>query len=116
MARPCTHSALSSWASCTPFHEFALKDLSDSLPTSVTSPTFQVLEQLDVVDPVPPVPPPHAKATTTAATRTAIRPKPLITVSPMGSCGACASASASVYLVTGRAAKLPAQSSGCRRR
>src|SRR5947209_2307877 len=71
MARPWTHRLESLWASCTPFQELALNDLSDSLPTSVTSPTFHVLEQLELEPELDPPPDPQANATMTAAARTA---------------------------------------------
>src|SRR5437868_446557 len=71
MARPWTQRLESACASCTPFQEVALKDLSDSLPTSVTRPTFQVFEQLLEPPPVELPPPPQASAITPAAARTA---------------------------------------------
>src|SRR5438046_1524359 len=86
MARPWTQRALSCCASTTPCQELALKDLSESFPTSVTSPTLVVLEHPDEeLELVPP--PPQAKTTRTAAARTARRPKPLITDSRLLSCG-----------------------------
>src|SRR6266496_6366473 len=87
---PVTHSAASFCASSTPCHELALKDLSDSLPTSVTSPTLYVFEQLEL-DPWPEPPPePQANANMTAAPRTAHRPNNLILRSPSWACASLA--------------------------
>src|SRR5262245_40881792 len=103
MGRPCTHSDLSPCASRTPCQELALKDLSESLPTSVTRPTFHVLEQLDDVELELLPPPPQANPTMTATTSAAMRPKPFITVSPVGlACHVLARASASVDNLSGR--------------
>src|SRR5919202_2268652 len=85
MARPCTHRLLSAWASWTPFHEVALKDLSESLPTSVTRPTFQVFEQPPPPPPPPAVPPepPQATAMTPAASKAATCRKAFMVSLPM---------------------------------
>src|SRR5262249_30103457 len=78
IALPVTHRLESACASCTPCHELALKDLSDSFPTSVTSPTFQVFEQLEL-DPEFELPlDPQATATISAAATTATRRNTLI--------------------------------------
>src|SRR5215469_15571280 len=82
MYLPWMHSVLSFWASRTPCQELALKDLSESLPTSVTRPTFHVFEQPEDVELELLPPPPQAKPTTTTATSAAIRPKPLIRCLP----------------------------------
>src|SRR5882757_10824155 len=84
MYLPATHRAASFCASSTPCQELALKDLSDSLPTSVTSPTLYVFEQLELVPPPEPPLEPHANAAMTTAPRTATRPNNLISVSQLG--------------------------------
>src|SRR2546423_2642226 len=83
MYLPDTHRLDSLCASWTPCQELALKDLSDSLPTSVTSPTFQVFEQLALVPELDPPPDPQANATITAVARTATRRNNLITGLPI---------------------------------
>src|SRR5258708_37360321 len=94
MYLPATHRLASFWASSTPCQELALKDLSESLPTSVTSPILYVLEQPVAVDePVPPPPDPQANATRTAAARAAILPTALISALPVSGCVPRASSS-----------------------
>src|ERR1041385_5736175 len=84
---PATQRLASFWASRTPCHDLALKDLSASLPTSVTSPTFHVFEQLVPVPEPDPPPEPQANATITAVARTAIRRITLIAGLPvLGMC------------------------------
>src|SRR5579859_1230123 len=76
---PATQRLRSFCASTTPCQELALKDLSDSLPTSVTNPTLKVLEQPPLPAAEPPELPQATVARAAITTRASAR-NPLISL------------------------------------